>query len=125
MAPDGLALVSYALSRTPSDVLARADVLGVHISDDWRQRPLRGTEGKADDRVLYELHGGLVCPCCGKGTVIPWSYVGETYGVCETCHRKAQAAAKADEAAEIAYRRRYNANRRRAERERAKMKKKR
>jgi hypothetical protein len=130
MAPDGLALAAYALGRKPSDVLARADVLGVRFPDDWRKDPSEGATAPLEDitgreyeRMLLELHGGIVCPRCGKGAVLPWTRSGSAHGVCPVCYHKAAAITAADAAREAEARLEHDAARKRAQRAKTKARK--
>jgi hypothetical protein len=126
MAPDGMAITSYALGRKLSEVLIRADVLGVSFPDDWRKSPSEGatmpledaTE-PTDERVMLELHAGLVCPRCGKGTVLPSSKAGRMFGVCEACYHRSAAIVAANIAAENEARREHDAARKRMQRSKA------
>jgi hypothetical protein len=127
MAPDGLALAAYALARTPSDVLSRADVLGVSFPDDWRKDPSEGAtappDGREHERLLLELHGGIVCPRCGVGTVLPWTRAGSAHGVCLSCYHKSAAIVAADAAKEAEARLEHDAARKRAQRVKTKARK--
>jgi hypothetical protein len=127
MAPDGLALASYALGRNPSDVLNRADALGVRFPDDWRKDPSEGATappediaGQTDERVMLELHGGVTCPRCGKGSVLPWTKAGRLFGVCEACYHRSAAAVAADAARAAEARLEHDAARKRKQRSREK-----
>jgi hypothetical protein len=130
MAPDGLALAAYALARTPSDVLSRADALGVSFPDDWRKDPSEGATAPPEDiteqineRMLLELHGGIVCPRCGKGMVLPWTKAGRMFGVCQTCYHQAAAIVTADAAKEAEARLLHDAARKQEQRAKAKARK--